>query len=302
MNKNLSDNQYGLLVKGIAGFYYVERAGIIHECKARGIFRKQNCKPLPGDHVKIKVDNDGYDIIDSICERKNTLQRPPISNVDILAIVSSIKDPDINLFLVNQLITIATIKGIEPILIITKEDLADVTFVKKIYENIGIKVFVSSPKNDIIVDEFKNTISGKICVLAGNSGVGKSTFINKLSSQLNLQTGETSKKLGRGRHTTRQVELFKLGNGYIADTPGFSSLDITTVSDIKKENLQFGFAEFQKYSSNCKFTTCSHTSEKGCAVIQAVTDGYISCERYNNYKLMYDNIKDLKSWKKKKSV
>lgn len=290
--------EYGLILKGIGGFYYVKQDGVVHECKARGIFRKQNIKPLPGDHVIISKDDLGYYVIEEILDRKNSLLRPPIANVDVMVIVCSSVEPNINFFLIDQMLVTATINDIEPVIVFTKTDLAydEAYDAKKMYEHIGIHTFMSDINNHDVVIALKKFLNDKICVFTGNSGVGKSTLINKLISNLNLQTGPISRKLGRGKHTTRQVELLKLGDGYIADTPGFSSIDVKRMTQLSSENIVYGFVEFAKYAQQCKFISCTHMCEKGCRVIQAVDEHKIYRSRYESYVRMF---KDLKAAKKR---
>lgn len=290
--------EYGLILKGIGGFYYVKQDGAVHECKARGIFRKQNIKPLPGDHVIISKDDLGYYVIEEILDRKNSLLRPPIANVDVMVIVCSSVEPNINFFLIDQMLVIATINDIEPVIVFTKTDLAydEAYDAKKMYEHIGIHTFMSDINNHDVVIALKEFLNDKICVFTGNSGVGKSTLINKLISNLNLQTRPISRKLGRGKHTTRQVELLKFGDGYIADTPGFSFIDVKRMTQFSSENIVYGFVEFAKYAQQCKFISCTHMCEKGCRVIQAVDEHKIYRSRYESYVRM---VKDLKAAKKR---
>lgn len=291
----------GRLIKGIGGFYYVETAEAVYECKARGIFRKRGITPLVGDYVSISVNDNAENTIDEIKERKNSLVRPPLANIDQLFIVSSVVDPSINLFVLDKLIATAEFKKIEPIVIITKSDLSDrYEEYEKIYSNAGFKVIVCNNINGDGSEQIKALLSGKTSAFTGNSGVGKSTLLNAIDPNLALETGHTSKKLGRGRHTTRQCELFKVGGGYVADTPGFSALDFERCEKIYKEDLPYCFREFAPYLEKCKFqTNCSHTGDKGCAVAEAVNNGLISKKRYNSYVEMYNEVKDIKEWEKK---
>lgn len=284
---------YGLILKGIGGFYYVEQDKTIHECKARGIFRKQKIKPMPGDHVIISKDNLGYYIIEKILDRKNSLLRPPIANVDVMVIICSSIEPNINLFLIDQMIVTAVINDIEPIIVFTKTDLTynEAYNAKQIYDHIGMQTFMSGTNNDDVVLPLKKYLNNKTCVFTGNSGVGKSTLINKLIPGLNLQTNPISHKLGRGKHTTRQVELLRSGDGYIADTPGFSSIDVKVLKQLNSENITNGFIEFAKYIPQCKFTSCTHTCEKGCRIIQAVNENEIHKTRYESYVNMFNDLK-----------
>lgn len=294
---NLKD---GLIVKGIDGFYYVEAAGFVYECRARGIFRKNGITPLAGDHVEISVLPDKTGTIDSILPRKNSFERPPVANIDRLAIVVSVLDPKPNILVLDKIITIAESRHIEPVLIFSKIDLENAELLYESYAHAGFECFCVSVVTGEGISEIKSFLSGKITAFAGNSGTGKSSLLNAVFKGLNLQTGETSKKLGRGRHTTRQVELLKIDTGgYVADTPGFSSIDLEKCGGVTKENLQYLFREFKPYIGKCMFTSCSHTCEKGCEVLKAVEEGKISKPRHDSYNAIYREIKELREWKKK---
>ncbi|MCR4924920.1 MAG: ribosome small subunit-dependent GTPase A [Clostridiales bacterium] len=269
----------GLVVKGIGGFYYVETADNIYECKARGIFRKEKISPFVGDKVKITIRDDGENTIDEIFERKNFLLRPPLANIDQLIIVISTCEPSPSTLIIDKLTVLSEDKGIEPIIVFTKSDLKNPDDLIEIYQNTGYKTFSVSSLTGKGVNDIKPFLEGKISAFTGNSGVGKSTLLNAFDSSLSLETGEISNKLGRGRHTTRQVELFKMFGGYIADTPGFSSIDIQNDNYIPKENLAFCFREFKEYLGTCKFSTCSHTTDKGCSILDAVKRGKITNSR-----------------------
>lgn len=288
----------GLLIKGIGGFYYVEAADAIYECKARGIFRKNKITPLVGDYVTISVNENAENTIDSIKKRKNSLVRPPLANIDRLFILASIVDPAINMLVIDRIIAIAEFKKIEPIIVLTKTDLSD-DYKKyyNIYTSAGFKVIVCNNKTGEGSNEVKALLSGKISAFTGNTGVGKSSLLNSIEKSLSIETGETSKKLGRGKHTTRHCELYKVGDGYVADTPGFSSVDFEKCEKILKDDLPLCFREFEPYLAQCKFqTNCSHVNDKGCAVTQAVKDGKISSERHQSYVDLYNEVKDIKQW------
>jgi ribosome biogenesis GTPase / thiamine phosphate phosphatase len=294
------DMKSGLITKGIGGFYYVEAAGTVYECKARGVFRKNKVTPFVGDHVNISLGEDGTGSIEEILPRRNFLIRPPISNIDQLIIVVSVCDPSPSTLIIDKIIAAAEDKGIEPILAVSKTDLQDSEWLKEIYDKTGIPYYSVSSATGEGVDKIQQLLRGKITAFTGNSGVGKSSLLNCIISSRHLQTGEISQKLGRGKHTTRQVELMKLdGDAYVADTPGFSSIQIERQDIINKDNLQYCFREFAPYLNQCQFTSCSHTCEKGCAVIQAVNDGLISGSRHTNYVAMYNEVKDLKEWNMK---
>lgn len=290
----------GKIVKGIGGFYYVDADSVIYECRARGSFRNKNQKPLVGDNVRISLNENAENTIDVIEERKNELVRPPLANLDTLFIVASLVDPKINTLIIDKLIAIAEYKRIEPVLVLTKTDLCpDYRQYVDIYEKAGIAVIVCNNVTGEGADKVKAMFDGKICAFTGNTGVGKSTLLNNIFPELKLQTGQTSKKLGRGRHTTRHCELFKTNNGYIADTPGFSSLDFERCESIMKDDLPYCFREFEPYLGSCKFISCSHTGDKGCAICNAVADGSISQSRFESYIAMYNDVKDIKAWEKK---
>ncbi len=287
----------GVIIKGIGGFYYVEAAGEVFECKARGAFRKKKITPLAGDNVKITIRDVGENTIDEIKERKNFLVRPPVANIDTLIIVSSIKEPVPSLLVIDKLTAIAVDKGIKPCVVFTKCDLADASEYEAVYRRAGIHVASVCNKTGEGVEKVKAMISDGITVFTGNTGVGKSSLLNAIDPRFELATGEISDKLGRGRHTTREVTLYHVGTGMVADTPGFSSLDIQESSDvIVKENLPFCFPEFEEYLGKCKFTSCSHTVEKGCLILNAVKDGVIDPKRHESYVSMYNDVKNLKDW------
>lgn len=290
----------GKIIKGIGGFYYVESADVVYECKARGSFRNQKITPLVGDNVEFSVNENAENTIDAICPRKNELVRPPLANLDTLFVVSSIVDPKINTLIIDKLTAIAEYKHIEPVIVITKTDLDDLYIkYKEIYEKSGFTVITCNNVTGEGCDIVKSMLKGKISAFTGNTGVGKSSLLNALFPHLQLPTGETSKKLGRGRHTTRHCELFKVEGGYIADTPGFSSLDFERCEKILKDDLPYCFRDFRDYLGECKFNSCSHVNDKGCAVVQAVNDGIISDSRHNSYISMYNDVKDIKKWESK---
>lgn len=287
----------GIIKKGIGGFYYVEAAdGIIYECKARGVFRKEKITPLAGDKVEISVDENNKNSIEKIYERRNMFKRPPIANVDKLVIVSSVCDPRPNLLIIDRLTAVAVYKNVEPIIVFTKNDLQSADEYIEIYKNAGFKTFAVSNETGEGIGEIKAVIENGVCVFTGNSGVGKSSLINRMYPDFALETGEISKKLGRGRHTTRHVELLKINNGYIADTPGFSSLDFETNDLIKKDELAFCFPDFSDYIDSCKFSTCAHVNDKGCRLIEAVNSGDVMRSRHESYVTMYNEVKDIKDW------
>lgn len=286
----------GVILKGIGGFYYIESRGEIFECKARGIFRKEKVTPLVGDRVEISVNENGNNSIDKILPRSNYFNRPPISNVDNLVIVASTCEPKPNTLIIDRLTAIAVHKNVKPIIVFTKNDLYDASEYTDIYKNTDIPTFTVSNKTGEGADQIRALLDNSISVFTGNTGVGKSSLINCIAPGFSLETGEISQKLGRGRHTTRHVELFKVGNGYIADTPGFSSLDFETNDIIKKDELADCFPEFSDYLGLCKFTSCSHINDKGCKIKQAVEEGHIHPSRHQNYIALFNEVKDIKDW------
>ncbi|MBQ5398207.1 MAG: ribosome small subunit-dependent GTPase A [Ruminococcus sp.] len=289
----------GIIIKSTGGFYYVEAAERIYECKARGIFRKKNNSPKVGDRVKITVPDDGYCSVDEIEKRKNELRRPPLANIDMLVIVVSTVDPSPNYLVIDKMTAAAVDNDIEPVVVVSKSDLASADELVGTYRRAGILSFAYSSEEPASADEIRSLLSGKIAAFTGNSGVGKSTLLNTLYPELALETGEISGKLGRGRHTTRTVELFKVGGGYIADTPGFSTVDLERYNMIDKDNIKFCFPEFKELLTSCQFTSCSHTCEKGCAILEAVKDGRIPESRHQSYVAMYNEVKDIKEWQKR---
>lgn len=284
-----------VILKGISGFYYVQTTDGVRETKAKGIFRKRGLTPLPGDKVVLE-EQDGSWTVAEILERKNSFVRPAVANVDLFFLIVSTVEPVPSTWVIDQLLAIAVDKGGKPVIVITKNDLADGSELAEIYQKSGFTVITANAATGEGVAEIRGMLNGKICVFCGNSGVGKSTLLNAVLPGMTLETGEISKKLGRGRHTTRQVELFEACGGLVADTPGFSSLDLERAAPIPKENLQFAFPEMEPYYLQCRFTGCSHTCEKGCAVRQAVDEGKILPSRYQSYCLMYEQAKNYKQW------
>lgn len=288
-------NTSGIILKCLGGLYTVESPNGIFECKARGIFRSKGISPSVGDNVTVSGG-----VISEIGERKNYIIRPPLANLDQLVFVVSTVSPSPNYLILDKFIAIAEYKGIEPVVVITKTDLGDCSQLSEIYGSIGIKVLMVDYENEETIAAVRELLNGKISAFTGNSGAGKSTLLNAVDSTLNIPTGEISKKLGRGRHTTRHAELYKLaGGGYIADTPGFSTFETARYDIIRKEELADCFREFSGLTENCMFRDCSHTCEKGCAVLEALADGRIQKIRHESYCAMYDEARKLKEWELK---
>ncbi len=292
----------GLVTRLSGGFYYVTlEDGEVVETRARGIFRKdKNNSPMVGDNVNVEMTSEGVGRLSEVVDRRNYLIRPPVANIDLLVMVISMTAPLPNLPLIDKLLAVAIKKGIEPIIVFTKTDLEDPSKISEIYRKSGFVVMTSeigSPPEGLL-----DLMAGKLCVFSGNTGVGKSTLLNELAPELNLQTGEVSKKLGRGRHTTRTTEIFKIGEALIADTPGFSSLETVMLEVIFKDELEDCFPEFQPYLGLCQFTGCSHTKEKGCKVIKAVEEGIIPKTRFDSYVIMYEEAKQIKEWEVNRKV
>ena len=285
----------GRIIRQTGGFYYVDTGGAVIECRARGLFRKQGVTPLVGDIAEVEHTDNAKGFLIGVAPRKNSLARPPVANIDRLLLILSIADPPPNLLVVDKMLAIAEHKDIDAAIVVTKADLGRTGPLCGLYRSVGYEVvclnsLADSPQAII------ELIKGRLCVLAGNTGVGKSTLLNAIDPALTLKTGETSRKLGRGRHTTRVTELFNLGGGLIADTPGFSSLETAQLELIKKDALELCFREFSPYLGQCRFTGCSHTKEKGCAVLSAVQSGEIAPSRHESYLAMYEEARQIKDW------
>ena len=270
----------GYIVKGIGGFYYVKTEEGVIECKPRGIFRKQKITPVAGDEVTLETEN-GAAVIAEIAPRKNVFVRPPVANLDVLFLVASTTQPTPSTLVLDKLSAIAVDKGVQPVIVCTKADLGEVEFLRSAYERSTLPFIAIRYDSGEGLDEVRQWISGRLCAFCGNSGVGKSTLLNTLLPQAERETSAISQKLGRGRHTTREVTIFEAFGGRIADTPGFASLEANRAGFIPKENLEHAFPEFGPYLGQCQFTGCSHRSEKGCAVRAALAEGKLSQTRYD---------------------
>lgn len=283
------------ITKGIGGFYYVRTEQGIVECKARGIFRKRGITPVAGDNVVLSPDGT---MIDEILPRKNVFVRPPVANLDVLFIVASTTQPVPSTLVLDQLAAAAIYKDVQPVLVVTKADLATADKLAQAYATSGIPLVQLHYETGEGLDTICGYIKGHLCAFCGNSGVGKSTLLNALAPELKRETGQISQKLGRGRHTTREVEIFEVCGGRLADTPGFASLEAQKLCRIPKEDLQHTFPEFEPYFGQCRFTGCSHRSETGCAVRAAVEEGKISQTRYASYLAMYEEANARKEWER----
>ncbi len=285
----------GIILKCLGGLYTVESPDGIFQCKARGIFRSKGISPSVGDRVTVTGG-----VISEIEERRNFLIRPPLANLDQIIFIVSTVSPSPNYLILDKFIAIAEFKGIRPVIIITKTDLGSSAEIKEIYGKIGIDVMEVNYGDESTVESVRQLLKGKISAFTGNSGAGKSTLLNAVDSQLNIPTAEISRKLGRGRHTTRHAELYKLEDGgYIADTPGFSTFETNRYDIIRKEELADCFREFEGLTESCRFRDCAHICEKGCAIVEAVAAGDIPKQRHDSYCAMYEEAKQLKEWELK---
>lgn len=285
------------IYKALSGFYYVRDGERDIECRARGRFRKEGITPLVGDFVRYSVDFSGKGTIEEVLERKNSFQRPAVANIGCMVVLVSAVNPISDPFLIDCVTARAENVGCEVIICINKSDLDPGDYYYDIYKTTGYTVIRTSAKNGDGIDELRGAIAGKVCAFTGNTGVGKSSILNALSSDLHIKVGEVSDKLGRGRHTTRHVELFPLGDGaYIADTPGFSSFDIEKTALNPKGNIQYCFIEFSPYLGSCRFDDCAHIAEPNCAVLQAVAEGKISASRHSSYVKLYEIAAQVKDW------
>lgn len=289
----------GKIVKGIGGFYYVRTDKGLYTCRARGLFRNEDMSPLIGDCVRIRISDEarseGY--VEEIKERKNQLLRPPVSNIDQAIIVFAVKDPKPNLWLLDKFLIEAEEQNIESVICFNKADLLKeekLDFFKEIYELAGYRVILTSTEKHRGIDELRDVLKGRTSVFAGPSGVGKSTLLNAVQSNLSLETGAISRKTSRGKHTTRHTELMELElGGFVLDTPGFSSLDLSFLTE---DNLQDHFREIRSYGCDCKFRGCRHYKEPGCNVKANVELGNIHQSRYDNYILFLKEIMERRKY------
>ena len=295
----MTEKRTGRIIRSISGFYDVQTPGGLVTCRGRGSLRKNQESPLTGDLVEITVEN-GKGMVEKILPRRNRFIRPAVANVDALVVFAANVNPVTEPFLIDRVAAIAGDQEVAVYIVINKCDLDPAIDLYRIYQNAGFPVIVASAETGEGVEELRRLISGKLTAFTGNTGVGKSSMLNRLCPELHLATGEVSEKLGRGRHTTRHVELYTLGDDtYVADTPGFSSFDTEQMDVILKDNLQYAFGDFAPYLGDCQFHDCSHRKEPGYAVRQAVEQGKIEKTRYESYLRLYEKSSQIKQWELK---
>ena len=291
----------GRIQKALSGFYYVDTGTEVLTCRARGKFRKDGVSPLVGDRVEVRELGNGEGFVEAILPRKNAFTRPAVANIDQLVVIASGAIPKTDPFLIDRVAAIAALKGCEVIILLNKCDLDSADSLYQIYRAAGFQTLRVSAQTGEGLEELIPLISGKLSAFTGNSGVGKSSILNALDPEFHLQVGEVSDALGRGRHTTRHVELFRLSCGAeIVDSPGFSSFETDELNLELKHRLPDTFREFQPYLEHCRFVGCSHTKEKGCAVLEAVRRGEIQKSRHASYLRLYGELKPLKDWQEHK--
>ena len=289
----------GIIIKALSGFYYVAANNSVYECRARGKFRLDGTSPLVGDLVSFDADGTkGY--VTGIHERRNYFIRPAVANIDVLVFIAANTNPVTDPFLIDRVSVITEETGGELVVCINKTDIDPANKLYSIYRGSGFETIRVSAETGNGIAELKQLLRGRICAFTGNSGVGKSSILNAMLPELSIPVGEVSEKLGRGRHTTRHVELFDAGeNTFIADTPGFASFEIEMMQSIEKQHLQYDFREFKPYIGSCRFADCAHLREPGCAVTNAVRSGAINDSRYDSYVRLYDMISKNRFWENK---
>lgn len=287
----------GVISKALSGFYYVTTGDGVLECKARGRFRIDGTSPLVGDKVRCYIDANGKGRIDKVEPRRNYFVRPAVANIDAMVFIAANTNPVTDPFLVDRVSVIAADAGCQLILCINKIDRNRGDELYKIFSTAGFTVVRTSAESGEGIDDLRSAIAGKICAFTGNSGVGKSSILNRLLPGAAIPTGVVSEKLGRGKHTTRHVELYAIGGDtYVADTPGFASFDVEMMTPIAKEQLQYDFIEFEPYLGKCRFNDCAHLKEPGCAVTAALIKGDIMPSRYRSYERLYELSAQHKFW------
>ena len=287
------------IVKALSGFYYVETEDGLVECRARGRFRKEGLTPLVGDFVAISREANGKGTVETILPRQNAFIRPAVANVGLLIVLASCAVPETEPFLLDRILAVAERQNVPALICINKDDLVSGERLRRIYDHAGYPVLCTSAETGEGIAQLREIIAGKLAVFTGNSGVGKSSILNALNPQLQLAVGEVSQKLGRGRHTTRHIELYRYAGGYVADTPGFSSFDTEQDEPLRKEELQYAFPDFAPYLGKCQFHDCAHLKEPGCAVRAALAAGELEQSRYDSYVRLYEIAKTHKDWELK---
>ncbi len=289
----------GIIFKALSGFYYVDCGGETVTCRARGKFRHEKLSPLVGDRVTVTAQADGTGTVDAILPRRNQFQRPAVANIEMLVIVASGATPVTDPFLIDRVIAMAERRDCESVVCFNKWDLEQPRDLFRIYASAGFPTLRVSAETGEGLDELSGLIAGKVCAFTGNSGVGKSSILNALEPGFGLAVGDVSEKLGRGRHTTRHVELFRLKNGaVVADTPGFASFE-EEGDGCPPDELASAFREFRPYLDRCRFVGCAHVKEKGCAVLEALREGKIAQSRHDSYTRLYALAKAIPDWQRK---
>ena len=291
----------GRIQKALSGFYYVNTGAEVLTCRARGKFRKEGVSPLVGDRVEVRELGSGEGVVEAILPRKNAFARPAVANIDQLVVIASGAIPKTDPFLIDRVASIAALKGCDVVVLLNKCDLDSADDLYAIYTAAGFPTLRVSAETGEGIEELKPLIAGKLSAFTGNSGVGKSSILNALDPEFNIQVGDVSQALGRGRHTTRHVELFHRSCGADGvDSPGFSSFETDELNLELKHRLPETFVEFRPYLDQCRFVGCSHTKEKGCAVLEAVRAGKIQRSRHASYVRLYEELKSLQDWQEKK--
>ena len=296
----MADTQTGKIIKALSGFYYVKTEDQTVECRARGKLRREDASPLVGDTVSFSVQN-GKGMVEAVLPRRNCFVRPAVSNLDALVIFASESIPVTEPFLIDRVAAIAGSQNVPVILCVNKSDLHSGQSLAGIYRRAGFDVVITSAETGQGIDTLHDLISGKTVAFTGNSGVGKSSVLNCLCPRLGLKTADVSEKLGRGRHTTRHVELYPIDERtYVMDTPGFSSFDAEKMALVDKEHLQYAFPDFAPYLGKCQFRDCAHLKEPGCAVLAALEEGRVEKNRYESYARLYEQARQIKVWEQKR--